>query len=86
MPNFAQLAVPLQEFTKTGAKFDWSVGSCQKSFYILRKRLTVAPILAHQNICAAVSGERLCQDLMQGADNKGITEKLKTDETSVPGY
>lgn len=57
VPNFAQLAAPLRELTKTGAKFVWS-DSCQKSFFILRKRLTEAPILAQPNIPAAVSGER----------------------------
>lgn len=44
--GFAQIASPLHELTKKGAKFIWTE-ACQTAFDTLKKALTEAPILAY---------------------------------------
>ena len=42
--NFSRIAAPLTNLTRNGVKFDWTP-KCKKSFQILKRLLTTAPIL-----------------------------------------
>ena len=43
--GFSKLAMPLTQLTRKGTKFEWT-DKCESSFQELKKRLTIAPILA----------------------------------------
>ena len=49
VPNFAELAVPLNKLLRKGIHFEWSE-KCEESFVALRQLLTSPPILIHPEI------------------------------------
>ena len=44
MNDFASIASPLTTFTQKSKKFEWSE-ACEKSFRLLKDRITSAPVL-----------------------------------------
>ncbi|KAE8297832.1 Retrovirus-related Pol polyprotein from transposon 17.6 Protease [Larimichthys crocea] len=51
VPNFSQIAEPLNALNKKGAKFRWSP-ECQTAFITLKNHLVKPPVLAHPNFNA----------------------------------
>ena len=49
VPNFAELAVPMNKLLRKGISFDWT-DKCEESFIALRELLTSLPILIHPEI------------------------------------
>ncbi|KAE8289650.1 hypothetical protein D5F01_LYC11356 [Larimichthys crocea] len=49
VPNFSQIAEPLNALKKKGAKFSWSP-ACQTAFITLKNHLAKPPVLGHPNI------------------------------------
>ena len=49
VPNFAELAVPLNKLLRKGTYFDWTE-KCEESFVVLRQLLTSPTILVHPEI------------------------------------
>ena len=47
MDGFASIASPLTTLTQKSVKFEWSE-ACERSFQILKDRLTSAPVLTLQ--------------------------------------
>jgi hypothetical protein len=48
IPDFSQIAKPMTELLKRGAKFEWGQ-KCEIAFHTLRQHLTTAPVLAQPN-------------------------------------
>jgi hypothetical protein len=46
--DFSQIAKPMMELLKKGAKFEWGK-KCEDAFHTLRQHLTIAPVLAQPN-------------------------------------
>ena len=66
VPAFAEIAKPLHALTKKGAVFEWTE-DCQKSFELLKTRLTEAPVLAYPQFDRAFTMETDASGLGLGA-------------------
>ncbi|XP_071921824.1 uncharacterized mitochondrial protein AtMg00860-like [Coffea arabica] len=90
--DFSKLASPLTNLTKKSNRFLWDA-QCEQSFQELKKRLTMAPVLALPNgkdsfiVYTNASKEGLGYVLMQ---NKNVivfaSRKLKTHEQNYPTH
>ncbi|XP_071906049.1 uncharacterized protein [Coffea arabica] len=90
--DFSKLASPLTDLTKKGGRFLWS-DKCEHSFQKLKRRLTIAPILALRNgkdsftIYTNASREGLGCVLMQNQNVIAYaSRKLKIHEQNYPTY
>ncbi|XP_071900995.1 uncharacterized protein [Coffea arabica] len=88
--DFSKLASPLTDLTKKGGRFLWS-DKCETSFQELKRRLTMAPILALPNgpdgftVYTDASKEGLGCVLMQHQNVIAYaSRKLKTHEQNYP--
>ncbi|XP_027169505.1 uncharacterized protein LOC113769237 [Coffea eugenioides] len=88
--DFSKLASPLTDLTKKGGRFLWG-DKCETSFQELKRRLTIAPILALPNgpdgitVYTDASREGLGCVLMQHQNVIAYaSRKLKTHEQNYP--
>jgi hypothetical protein len=92
IPDFSQIAKPMIELLKKGAKFEWGQ-KCEDAFHTLRQHLTTTPVLAQPDnnkpfdVYCDASGTRLGCVLMQ--DNRVIayaSRALRPHEQYYPTH
>jgi hypothetical protein len=92
IPNFSQIAKPMTELLKKGAKFEWGQ-KCEDAFHTLRQHLTTTPVLAQPDnnklfdVYCDASGTGLGCVLMQ--DNRVIayaSRALRPHEQYYPTH
>jgi hypothetical protein len=92
IPDFSKVAKPIMELLKNQTKFIWSP-ECEKTFIILKKSLTTAPVLAQPDIeksfdvyCDASSIGLGCVLMQEDRVIAYASRQLKRHEEHYPTY
>jgi len=82
VPNFAKIAAPLTNLTRSTSKFDWS-DLCQVAFETLKELLTCAPVLVR----AQTDKPFIVTTDASNTHVGGVLSQIQTDGTNKPvGY
>lgn len=90
VPNFSQIAEPLNALKRKDMKFRWTT-ECQTAFEILKQRLMTTPVLGHPNfnlpfvVYTAASEVSLCAVLVPQT-GLGTEEVLAFTSRSLRNY
>jgi hypothetical protein len=92
IPDISKVAKPIIELLKNQTKFVWSP-ECEKAFWILKKSLTTAPVLAQPNIeksfdvyCDASGIGIGCVLMQEGRVIAYASRQLKRHEEHYPTH